>query len=298
MLSAAPQVKSPSPKQLPTLVERFPPPPGYSVEQDVESEGARSFSTASDVRGHILRRFVQAGDDGPTSVPEIVRYFADLLHEQNGFMFDDRLNNVSGRLDGRIPGPRPVWLHVEINDSGSVLDITALEEPTAAPSRDMPVEEWRIAGSWSAGDSATAIAAVLAPAFRPYQGWAWSVVPGDTPSQSRVTGFQRSQACATCAIVTAADRVVLLNVHINDSSLVPSGFAMTGSVTKFRDGGRILIAQPGLSSADFEAARARAAAHFAVIDLPWKYAVGEVSLYQYDLVDAFLATAALMDLVK
>ena len=48
----------------PSLAERFPPPEGYSVEQDVEGNDGRDFWIVSNVRGHILRRFVQAGLGG------------------------------------------------------------------------------------------------------------------------------------------------------------------------------------------------------------------------------------------
>ncbi len=41
-----------------------------------------------------------------------------------------------------------------------------------------------------------------------------------------------------------------------------------------------------------------AAAQFLVIDVPWKYGVGEVSLYQRDLVETFLASAALTNLLN
>ena len=53
-----------------------------------------------------------------------------------------------------------------------------------------------------------------------------------------------------------------------------------------------------LNPAYFEAGRGKTAPHFVVIDTPWKYGVHEVSLYQRDLVEKFLATAVLTDLVK
>ena len=282
LLAASPQ---PQRQKSPSLAERFPAPPGYSVEQDTMSEGTRDFSIATGVRGRILRRFVQAGDDGPAGVAEIVRYFADLLRAQGGVLFDDRLNSRAGRLDGRIPGARPVWLHVDINDESSVLDIIALEE-TAPSERQMPVDETRIGGSWTTGEAFVAmpeadramamrtrdaLSALAAPFFRPFQGWAWRVTveelrDGSTSSAStypyrvRVSGRQRSQACATCPVTTDTQDVTMFTITRADP--------------------------------------ARSAPPFAVIDVPWKSGVGEVSLYQHDLVEAFLRSAALADLVK
>jgi hypothetical protein len=40
----------------------------------------------------------------------------------------DSFNNVSGRIDGRIPGTKPLWLHVEVSDEGGVIDVLLLEE--------------------------------------------------------------------------------------------------------------------------------------------------------------------------
>jgi len=48
----------------------------------------------------------------------------------------------------------------------------------------------------------------------------------------------------------------------------------------------------------FEAGRGKTATHFAVVDIPWKYGVHEVSLYQRDLVETFLSSAVLTDIVK
>lgn len=286
-------------QKTPSLAERFPAPPGYSVEQDTESDGARDFSTASGVRGHMLRRFVQAGDDGPMTPPDIARYFADQLHAQNGFLFDDRMNSRSGRLDGRIPGPRPVWLHVDINDDGNVLDVIALEE-RAASTREMPVEETRITGSWTTGETRDALSALAVPFFKPFQGWAWHVTVEELhdgsaqadsahPYRVRLSGRQRSQACATCPVTTDAQDVAAFTMDVNRVELLDPGFTPTGQITRLRDGGKILITRPD---------SARSAPHFAVIDIPWKYGVGEVSLYQRDLVEAFLASPRLADLVK
>ncbi len=400
-LFASPQRQAPaSPAKTPTLAERFPVPDGYSAEQDTESDGTQNFSTAHDIRGHILRRFVQAGDDGPKPVAEIVRFFADRLHAQNGVLFDDRFSSAGGRLDGRIPGPKPVWLHVDITDEGRGLDIIALEE-SAASARTMPVDEASIPGSWStsemfvdmpAGDRAAAIrtrdavAALASPSFRPYQGWAWrasiedfqdnSAATASTfPYQVHVFGLQRSQPCATCAITTDTHGVTAFTVDINrveslgepdqatlttEGFFLDPGFAPSGQVTSFNDGGKVLITRAGrpalfvpvtrdaylqaritftqstgvalpgagvedlrkelaalsaddkkvpaedpvgrrvarLNPAYFEAGRARTAPHFAVIDIPWKYGVHEVSLYQRDLVEQFLKTTVLADLVK
>lgn len=307
---AAAQSKTPS------LAERFPVPDGYSAEQDTESDGAQNFSTANDVRGHILRRFVQAGDDGPKPVAEIVRFFADRLHAQNGFLFDDRFSSSGGRLDGRIPGPKPVWLHVDITDEGRGLDIIALEE-SAASTRPMPIEEASIAGSWSTGEmfvdmpaadrvnalrARDALATLAEPFFKPFQGWAWRVtveelrdgstrapIDSTPPYRVRVSGRQRSQACATCPVTTDAQDVTVFTMDVNRAESLDPGSTPTGAITRFKDGGKILITR---------ADRAGSTPHVAVIDLPWKYGVGEVSLYQRDLVEFFLASARLADLVK
>jgi len=267
----------PGPKS-PTLAERFPAPPGYSVEQDTASEGSRDFSSATGVRGRMLRRFVQAGDDGPSGVAEVARYFADLLHAQGGVLLDDRLNSNTGRLDGRIPGPRPVWLHVDITDGSGVLDIIALEETTAT-ARPMPIEEARIAGSWAVGETFVdmpaadraialgkrdALAALAMPMFKPLQGWVWRVTaeelrgggsptPSPYPYRVRISGRLISQACATCPATTDNEEVTVFTMDVNRS---------------------------------------------AVIDAPWKRGVGEVSLYQWELVDKLLSSAALAELIK
>lgn len=181
------------------LIDRFELPPGYGSEQDVESDGSRSFSTAAGVSGHILRRYVQAGDD-KTSVADLAAYFADRIHEQGGSLFDDRLNNISGQLDGRVPGAKPVWLHVEISDEGGVIDVILLEE-RAPVAREMPVEETRIPGTWTAAAGTTSIAEKIAPLLQPYQGWEWRLVL-DEATRARLSGLARSQACASCPIVT------------------------------------------------------------------------------------------------
>ena len=282
LLGASPRIPQSARPTAPTLAERFPAPPGYSVEQDAESEGTRDFSTGAGIRGHIIRRFVQAGDDGPTSVPEIARYFADQLHAQNGALFDDHLSSSGGRLDGRLPGPRPVWLHVDINDNGNLLDIIALEE-AASSAREMPMEESRISGSWTtsemfvempAADRAGALrvrdtlSARAAPAFSPFQGWSWHVTSEDVqdgstptvPYRIRLSGRQRVQMCVTCPATTDTRSVTVLTMEVNrieslgelDQSTLKAGgffldpgFTPFGSVTRFKDGGRILITRAG-----------------------------------------------------
>lgn len=443
-LVASPQRTAPSAQsKTPSLAERFPVPDGYSAEQDTESDGTQNFSTANDVRGHILRRFVQAGDDGPKPVAEIVRFFAGRLRAQNGFLFDDRFSSGGGRLDGRIPGPKPVWLHVDISDEGRGLDIIALEETTAS-TRPMPVEETSIPGSWSTGETFVdmpsadragalrardAIAALASPSFRPYQGWAWRVTVDDFqdnsagsattfPYQVGVFGFPRSQPCATCPVTTDTHGVTAFTVDVNrvesigepdqatlkaEGFFIDPGFTTTGQITPFKDGGRILITRVGrpalfvpvtrdaylqarirytqtmggavgsaldaavvefekamkelektnpaaakqaraefaesrkantgstgagvdalkqelaalsveekrapaedlvgrkvvrLNPAYFESGRPRTAPHFAVVDVPWKYGVHEVTLYQRDLVEKFLTSVPLAELVK
>lgn len=191
-------------KSAPTapLAERILLPPGYGSEQDTESDGAFDFATAPGVHGHILRRFVQPGDD-KTGVLDLVAHFAGELHRQSGIVLIDRLNNVTGRIDGRIPGAKPVWLHVDVSDEGGQIDVVLVEErqPVA---RAMPVEERDVPGTWS---SEMPIGDRLAPIFQPYRGWAWHVVPDG--GRVRVFGFARSQACATCPVVTDAVPVTL-----------------------------------------------------------------------------------------
>ena len=242
--------KSPQAVSRVSLADRFPPPPGYTSEQDVESDGTRNFSTATGVRGHILRRFVQAGDD-KAGVAQIAGYFADRIHEQGGSLFDDRLNNVNGQLDGRIPGDKPVWLHVDISDEGGVIDIVALEERTPT-AREMPVEEFRVAGTWSAAPGIAAIAEKIAPLFQPYRGWDWRLV-GEDPNRVRLVGLARSQACATCSIISDTHDVTVATFDIR--------------------AGRVAV------------------------DIPSRHGVGEVSLYQQQLIEKIM-TARLTDLVR
>ena len=200
------------------LADRLPLPPGYASEQDTEADGTRDFSTASGVRGHILRRFVQAGDD-KTSPAELARYFADRIAEQGGVVFDDRFNNVTGRLDGRIPGDRPVWMHVDISDEGGVIDIVLLDE-RAPVAREMPVEESKVPGPWT---SDVPFGEKLAPSFQPYRGWAWHVV-SDGPSRARLFAFARTQACAACPVVTDTTPVTIATFDANGATApdVPS----------------------------------------------------------------------------
>jgi hypothetical protein len=227
-----------------------------------------------------------------------------------------------------------------------------------------------------------ALAALAAPAFRPYQGWAWQVTSEDLPDGAlsttstypyrvRVAGLRRSQACATCAVSTDTRGVTIFTVEVNhvealgeldtatlatDGFFVDPGFVSTSQVTPFRSGGRILVTATGrpalfepvtrdeylqariryaessgnsagagalrqelsglssedkrapatntagrriakLNAAYFTAGAGRATAQFLVIDVPWKYGVGDVSLYQRDLAETFLASAALTDLL-
>ena len=185
-----------------TLAARIALPEGYVSEQDTESDGAFDFVTAPAVHGHILRRFVQPDDD-KTNVLDIVAHFAGELHRRGGVVLSDRLNDLVGRIDGRIPGTRPVWLHVDVSDQGGLIDVLMLEErqPVA---REIPVEESAVPGTWS---SEMPAADRIAPLFQPYRGWAWRVVPDG--NRARVVGFARSQACSTCPVVTDTTPVTL-----------------------------------------------------------------------------------------
>jgi hypothetical protein len=109
------------------LAARIALPDGYASEQDTESDGVFDFARAPGVRGHILRRFVQAGDD-KTAPRDLIDFFANAIRQQDGLILIDSSNNVSGRIDGRIPGTKPLWLHVEVSDEGGVIDVLLLEE--------------------------------------------------------------------------------------------------------------------------------------------------------------------------
>jgi hypothetical protein len=244
-----------------TLADRLPLPDGYGSEQDTEADGVRDFSTAAGVRGHILRRFVQSGDD-KASVIDLVAYFSSVIRDSGGRVFDDRMNNIAGRLDGRVPGPRPLWVHIDVSDEGGVVDMLLLEErrasADAAPAaREMPVEEIKVPGRWSTGiapgvspaDSSAVVgirdqlAAQLAPIVQPYRGWDWHLVV-ESRRQIRLFGFARTQACATCAVVTGTREVTVANFDL----------------------------QPAL-----------------VVDIPSWRGEGETSLYQQDLIARILA---------
>ena len=185
------------------LVDRVALPEGYASEQDTESDGAFDFAQAPGVRGHILRRFVQAGDD-KTAARDLVGFFATAIHQQGGVVLIDRFNNVTGRIDGRIPGTKPLWLHAEVSDEGGVIDVLLLEErqPVA---RETPVEETAVTGTWT---SESPVGEKLAPLFLPNRGWAWHAAPeGD---RVRVYGLARTQGCATCPVVTDTTPVTLV----------------------------------------------------------------------------------------
>lgn len=396
LLAAGQRPPSRPPVTAPSLAERFPPPPGYGVEQDTASDGTRSFFGAIDVKGHILRRFVQADDDTTPDLPAIVRHFADILYAANGVMLDDRFNAGSGRLDGRIPGAKPVWLHVEIGSDGKLIDITALEEATATH-RETPLDESAIDGSWSVNDRVTTAtaeqrtaaihardvsASVITPLLSPYRGWSWRLSVADAPASTatsgavlpyrmQLSGIARTRTCATCPIVEDASETTALTIDVNrieslgdhdrdtdasDGFVLDPNIAPTTSVTPLRDGRRVLVTRAGrppllqsvtreaylqarirhaqstndaglealratlaaLSAADrtspaedalgrrvmrlnpayVESSRGRAAAHFIVIDVPWKASAAEVSLYMSDLIETVLASPALVGLVK
>ena len=258
----------------PSLAERFPPPEGYSVEQDVEGNDGRDFWIVSNVRGHILRRFVQAGDDGPSTPADIVRHFGSLVVAQQGIVLADSANDRIGRLDARIPGAKPVWLHVETDDGGGLVDVVALEEPSAS-TRPVPVDEPSIAGSWTIDELPASapgawrdranrvrdtLAAAIAPVLRPYRGWAWHVrVDAPAPSTAVVVRLEAARAvqtCATCAVTVAPERQTVLVLTFPDANAKP------------------------------------------VVDQPWMHGEGTVSIYQRDLVDALLSSPTFVTILK
>jgi hypothetical protein len=194
------------------LSERIALPAGYASEQDTESDGAFDFAQAPGIRGHILRRFVQPGDD-KTSVFDIVGYFAGEIHRQGGIVLKDRLNNLTGRIDGRIPGAKPLWLHVDVSDEGGVIDVLLLEERQPA-AREIPVEERAVPGTWS---SDVPLGDRLAPIFQPYRGWAWRLVP-EGPDRARLFALARSQACAACQVVTDTTPVTIATFDLTQKS--------------------------------------------------------------------------------
>jgi hypothetical protein len=185
------------------LTARVALPDGYASEQDTESDGAFNFAQVPWIRGHILRRFVQAGDDKSTPLT-IVGHFASEIHGRGGVVLNDRFNNLTGRIDGRIPGPKPVWLHAEVSDEGGVIDVVLLEERVPVP-REIPLEEQNVPGTWTAESPD---GARVAPLLQPYRGWAWhSTLDG---GRVRLFGFARTQACASCAVVTDTAPVTML----------------------------------------------------------------------------------------
>jgi hypothetical protein len=200
------------------LAQRIALPDGYGSEQDTESDGAFDFAQAPGVRGHILRRFVQPGDD-KSSVAVIIGYFAGEVHRQGGIVLMDRLNNVTGRIDGRIPGPAPLWLHVEVSDEGGVIDVLLLDERQPA-AREIPVEESAVPGAWT---SEVAMGERLAPIFQPYRGWEWHLVP-EGAGRARLFALARSQACATCPVVTDKTPVTIatFDVSLKTAPDIPS----------------------------------------------------------------------------
>jgi len=195
-----------------TLADRVPLPDGYASEQDTQTDGAYDFASVPGVRGHILRRYVQAGDD-KTSPPDIAAFFAAFVHSQRGIVFGDRVNNLASRLDGRIPGDKPLWLHIEVSDEGGVIDVLVLEErqPIA---RELPVEEQNVEGTWT---SDLPIGVRLSPSLKPYRGWAWSLV-ADGDSRAKLLAAQRTQACGSCPIVTDKTPVTIATFSIDMKS--------------------------------------------------------------------------------
>ena len=219
-----------APRAIP-IVDRVSLPAGYGSEQDTESDGAFDFAQAAGVRGHILRRFVQPGDD-KSAVADIVGHFAAEIHQQGGVVLSDRLNNVTGRIDGRIPGAKPLWLHVDVSDEGGLIDVLLLEE-RAPVAREIPVEETSVPGTWS---SDLAIGDRLAPIFQPYRGWEWHLV-ADGADRARLFAQARSQACATCPVLTDKTPVTIavFNIGLKGAPDIPSRHG-AGEVSLFQHG--------------------------------------------------------------
>jgi hypothetical protein len=273
----APALAQKTPSRPALLADRIPVPDGYSVEQDVEANDRRNFGPVQNVNGHILRRFVQAGDDGPSSPAAIAAFYANFVIDQQGVVIADTANDTVGAFDGRLPGAKPVWLHVDINSAGGILDVIALEE-TATPLTPVPVPERQLAGAWiveplpaslpvSLREAATrardAVAAALSASVQPPRGWQWHIAVdtgADGALAVRVDGARVWQTCATCATTADAERTVLMRVTFSrpeavadrDAATAPEAglfvapqMAGTGTVTPFvtpfHDGTRVLV---------------------------------------------------------
>ena len=404
---AAPAATSHIPQQRqPSLAERLPAPDGYEVVRNYESDGTQDFVAARATKGHILMRNMSADDDStPMTTEAVLRYYADIIHQQGGAVFDDRLARTNGRLDGRIPATKPVFVHVDVSDEGRSVTVVALEE-NPATIRETPTEEEAIVGSWdaqvnfkemvatdrpAASEYHQRVAGRVAPLFAPLRGWSWHMdleeltdgsraTASSLPYRLRAYALAKWQNCATCPVGTDTQARTVFTLDINrveslgdadQATLSADGFfldpaavATTPQVAQFKQGGRLLIVQAGrpplyvpatreayararirfmqsaagtpgagtltadlekvtqdlagMSADDrrapatdplgravvtmnadyFDRSRGRTAPHFVVIDMPTRYDIGEASLYQQRLIDRFITTFALTDLVK
>lgn len=259
----------------PALTARFPAPDGYRVIDEDGGNGTGDFVFARGVTGRQLRRTLEAPDGAQVSTLGVARHFAERLRTQGGVMFADRINHGGGRLEGRIPGERPVWLHVDITDEGRSIGMVAIEQEPGAPATDLPVGETRIPGAWGVGENLynmtaadrpaamavrTAVASLVAPVLSPYLGWAWRAstedladvtlaAPGAFPYRVHVFGLMRSQECPACPIITDTHGVTMVRLEINyvealgerdQATLVAEGFFLEPS---FGDDRRLFTRQ-------------------------------------------------------
>jgi hypothetical protein len=136
------------PQDRPTLAQRFPVPDGYALVDDDSETGTLDVFLARGRRGTILRRTLEAKPGATVSVAGVARVFGDRVRGAGGTIHGDRMTNAGGLLDGRIPGERPVWLHLDISDTGRSVAMVALDEAPGQPAVAVPVEEIRIPGAW------------------------------------------------------------------------------------------------------------------------------------------------------
>lgn len=232
---------TPAVQNRPELAARFPVPDGYRIVDEDHGTGVADFVFAKNVTGDRLHRVLEARDGVEVTPLALAQHFAARLRAQGGVMFADRINNGGGRLEGRIPGGRPVWLHVDIADNGRSADVVTIEQEPGATAPALPVEETHIPGTWTVNENLDAMAAadravanavrnaaadLVAPMLAPYLGWAWRaqtedladvslVAPGAFPYRIHIYGLMRSQECATCPVLTDTHGVTLVRLEVN-----------------------------------------------------------------------------------